>query len=92
MAAAGRSENTEAPSFIRTMCDCTMPISCAGPKLRCPKRKGWDAFIHAYRGRIDVNETSLDTKRAHCWSRDRVRVRALDDAIVVAFLINSKAR
>src|SRR5882757_982795 len=43
--------------------------------------------------RIDVNETSLDTKEsALLVNETEVRVRALEDAIVVAFLINPKAR
>jgi redox-sensitive bicupin YhaK (pirin superfamily) len=64
-----------------------------GAEVALTKRQGWDAFIHAYRGRIDVNETSLETKEsALLVNETEVRVRALEDAIVVAFLINLKAR
>ena len=70
----------------------------AGRSSRCPnhtppRRQGWDALIYAYRGRIDVNKTSLETKEsALLVDETEVLVRALEDAIVVAFLINPKAR
>jgi redox-sensitive bicupin YhaK (pirin superfamily) len=50
-------------------------------------RGGWDVFIHSYRGRIDVNGTGLETKESALLGKEAdVRVKALEDAIVVAFL------
>src|SRR5712671_1238076 len=64
-----------------------------GAEVALPERQGWDAFIHAYRGRIDVNGTSLETKEGLLLVNEtEVWVRALEDAIAVAFLINPKAR
>jgi len=86
-------ENTEAPSFIRNDVRLYDAHLVRGAEVALPKRKGWDAFVHAYRGHIDVNETSLDTKEsALLVNETEVRVRALEDAIVVAFLINPNAR
>jgi quercetin 2,3-dioxygenase len=86
-------ENTEAPSFIRNDVRLYDAHLVRGAEAALPKRQGWDAFIHAYRGRIDVNGTSLDTKEsALLVNETEVRVRALEDAIVVAFLISPKAR
>ena len=51
------------------------------------------SFIRNYRGRIDVNGTSLETKEGLLLVNEtEVWVRALEDAIAVAFLINPKAR
>ena len=35
-----------------------------GAEVDLSKRQGWDAFIHSYRGRIDVNGTGLETKES----------------------------
>jgi redox-sensitive bicupin YhaK (pirin superfamily) len=86
-------ENTEAFSFIRNDVRLYDAHLVRGAEVHLPKHQGWDAFIHSYRGRIDVNGTSLETKESALLVRETdVRVKALEDAIVVAFLINREAR
>ena len=82
-------DNIEAPSFIRNDVRLYDAHLARGVEIALPTRRGWDAFIHAYRGHIDVNGTSLETKESALLVNEReARVRALEDAIVVAFLIN----
>jgi redox-sensitive bicupin YhaK (pirin superfamily) len=86
-------ENTEAPSFIRNDVRLYDAHLVRGAEVAPPKRQGWDTFINAYRGRIDVNGTNLETKEsALLVNETNVRLKALENAIVVAFLINPKAR
>jgi len=85
--------NTEALSFVRNDVQLYDAHLTRGAEVDLPKRQGWDAFIHSYRGRIDVNGTGLETKESALLVKETgVRVKALEDAIVVAFLINPEAQ
>jgi quercetin 2,3-dioxygenase len=86
-------ENGEAQSFVRNDVQLYDAHLIRSAEVDLPKRHGWDAFIHSYRGRIDVNGTSLETKESALVIKEAgVHVTALEDAIVVAFLINPDAR
>jgi len=86
-------ENTEAPSFIRNDVRLYDAHLARGAEVAFPKRQGWDAFIHAYRGSIKVNGTNLETREsALLVGETDAQLEALEDAIVVAFLINPKSR
>jgi redox-sensitive bicupin YhaK (pirin superfamily) len=85
-------ENTEAPAFIRNDVRLYDVHLVRGVEVTLPKAQGWDAFIHSYRGRTEVNNTSLEAEEsALLVDETEVRVRALENAIVVAFLINPRA-
>jgi quercetin 2,3-dioxygenase len=91
-AAVAGPENTEGPSFIRNDVRFYDAHLARGAEIALPKRPGWNAFIYAYRGHIDVNGTSHETNEsALLVNETEARVKALGDAIVVAFLINPKA-
>jgi redox-sensitive bicupin YhaK (pirin superfamily) len=82
-------ENTEALSYVRNDVQLYDAHLMCGAEIDLQKRQGWDAFIHSYRGRIDVNGTGLETKESALLIKETdVRVKAFEDAIVVAFLIN----
>jgi redox-sensitive bicupin YhaK (pirin superfamily) len=86
-------EETEALSFVRNDVRFYDAHLVRGAEVTLPKRQGWDALIYAYRGRIDVNGTNLETKESALLVDEReVRVKATEDAIVVAFLMNPKAK
>ena len=82
----------EAPSFVRNDAQLYDAHLMRGAEVDLPMRQGWDAFIHSYRGRIGVSGTRLETKESALLVKETgVRVKALKDAIVVAFLINPEA-
>ena len=83
----------EAPSFVRNDAQLYDAHLMRGAEVDLPMRQGWDAFIHSYRGRIGVSGTRLETKESALLVKETcVRVKALEAAIVVAFLINPEAQ
>jgi redox-sensitive bicupin YhaK (pirin superfamily) len=76
-------ENTEALSYVRNDVQLYDAHLMRGTEIDLQKRQGWDAFIHSYRGRIDVNGTGLKTKESALLVKETdVRVKAFEDAIL----------
>jgi quercetin 2,3-dioxygenase len=85
-------ENTEALTFVRNDVQLYDAHVMRGDEVDLSKRQGWDAFI-LHRDRIGANGTDLETKESALLVKETgARVKALEDAIVVAFLINPEAQ